>query len=425
MHRSRALLAVRGSRTDRLAGIAERALRFAGDPRLGVALLLLAAAANAVAAALPAGAFILDSVPYLALLAALLLSGVASVGVRLPAAWREWRRPAPVPGGADTLTADISQPPTTGAVAAAAVVAELRRAGYRVGQHASGARWWVAGVRRGWSRFAGLGSHLALVLVVLGVAIGAAYGSETSISLLPGQQALLDAPRSGFTDSIRLERLDAVFGPDKRPSRLDTHVTFLRDGRPVQSSLLQVNRPGEFGGYLVHAWTYGPAARLRVTGLGGTPLADGPFALEEVLDGRPAAFLQLPSLGLTLGVALSDPALNRLAATLAGPSGPIDSASLEPGGTVRLGPVRVSHEGLESYVTFLSRRDPGLTVVYAGAGLLVASLAVSLWLPRRRVTVRPSATGLQLSLRGERFDRPAPELQRLAAGIGSALEPGA
>ena len=70
----------------------------------------------------------------------------------------------------------------------------------------------------------------------------------------------------------------------------------------------------------------------------------------------------------------------------------------------------------------MSRRDPGLLVLFGGAAALCASLAVAFWLPRRRVTVRPvPATGeLELVLRGERFDRPADELERLTRALRSA-----
>ena len=50
----------------------------------------------------------------------------------------------------------------------------------------------------------------------------------------------------------------------------------------------------------------------------------------------------------------------------------------------------------------------------AGVALLCASLALGLWLPRRRLTIRPVDDGLRLVLRGERFDRPADELARVA-----------
>jgi cytochrome c biogenesis protein ResB len=421
MDRSPAM-AARGGRADRLARSAERLLRTVGDPRLGLGLLLVAAAWNAVAAALPDGGVLLDYPAYLVLLCAVLLTGLAGVVVRAPAVWREWRRPAPLTPSDELLGAELPVAAERQEHMRTAGVAILRRAGYRVVERGQGRRWSAAGVRRGWSRFAGLGSHLALVLVVLGAAVGTAFSSETTFGLLPGEQALLDTPRPGFTDALRLDRFEAAFDADERPVRLDTTVTFLRHGEPMSEQLIQVNRPGEFGGYLVHGWTYGPAARLRVTSLGGQPLLAAPLALDATLDGQPSALVELPIAALTLRVTLVDSAANELAVGVAASGRPVDAVRLRPGQERRIGSVNVRHDGLEAYVTFLSRRDPGRGVLFAGAAALVVSVAVALWLPRRRVTLFPTQTGMRLLLRGDRFDRPEADLARLRAALLAAGE---
>lgn len=398
---------------ERLAAGAERSLRAVGDARTGLALLLLTGAANAVAAILPDGPRLLESWPYAVLLGALALSGVAAVAIRAPTAWREWRRPSAVQAGTGTLRrAGPSGSPDD-------VRRMLQAAGYRVRTEGSGARWAVHGVRRGWSRFAGLVSHLCLVIVVLGAAIGAAFGSETVFSLLPGDQALLDEPRSGFAAAVRLERFDPEFGPDARPRRLDTTVTFLRDGEPVREAVLRVNEPGDFDGYLVHPWTYGPAVRLRVTTLDGSALLDAPIPLDQVRDGTPVGSTELPTAGVTLGLAITDAARNELGVSVVGADGLVDSARLVPGQELRVGNVSVALVGFDSWVTFLSRRDPGLPVLFTGAVALCGALAVGFWLPRRRVTVRSRGGETELLLRGERFDRPSDELERLGRLVAS------
>ena len=394
---------------ERLARGAERVLRAVGDGRTGVALLVATGAANAVAAFLPNGPCLLAGAPYAVLLGALALSGVGTVAVRAPAAWREWRRPGPVQPGAGALEARIAEAPPE------RILAALQDAGYRARMDDSRGRWAIHGVRRGWSRFAGVGSHLAVVVIVIGAAVGAAFGSETLFSLLPGDQALLDTPRAGFSSAVRLEELDAVFGADGRPSRLDTRVTFLRDGEAVAERVLRVNEPGDFDGYLVHPWTYGPAVRLRVTTLAGTALLDAAVPLDEVRDGVPVGSASLPTAGVTLGLAITDADANELGVSVVGEDGLIDSARLRPGETARIGDLGVELKGFDSWVTFLSRRDPGLLVLFGGAALLSASLTVAFWLPRRRITIRPHAGELRLVLRGERFDRPADELARLGA----------
>ena len=395
----------------RLARVADRILRLAGDVRLALVLLLIAALWNALAAALPDGPSLLATPPYLVLLGLILLTGLAGVAMRAPAAWREWRSPGPVTEGRETLTAT-----TASALPPQQLADRLRRAGYRV-TAVEGPRWALHGTRRGWSRFAGLGSHLALVLTVLGAALGTAFASETAFSLLPGEEAFLDASRPGVTDAVRLEALDAAFGGDGRPTRLDTTVTYLRDGAAVRSELLQVNAPGAFGGYLVHAWTYGPAARLRMTTLGGTVLHDGPVALDASPGGRPAAIVELPSVGKSVAVVLADAERNTVAVSAGGGGAAADATLLRPGETSRVGNLRIRLDGFTSWVTFLSRRDPGMAVLFAGAGLLVACLAASFWLPRRRVTLRAVPDGVRIALRGDRFDAPAAELARLRAAL--------
>jgi cytochrome c biogenesis protein len=305
-------------------------------------------------------------------------------------------------------------------VTADAAADALRGAGYRVRLDGSGTRWAVHAVRRGWSRFAGIASHLGVLVVMLGAAIGAAFGSETTFSLLPGDQALLDTPRPGLVSAVRLERLESEFGPDGRPRRLDTTVTFLRDGEAVRESVLRVNEPGEFDGYLVHPWTYGPAVRLRVTTLGGATLLDAPIPLDKMSDGVPAGSTELPTAGVTLGLALADAERNELGVSVLGRDGLVDTARLVPGDEVRVGDVRVALSGFDAWVTFLSRRDPGLGVLFAGVAALCGSLAVAFWLPRRRVTVRARGDAVELLLRGERFDRPAHELGRLRARLEGA-----
>lgn len=398
---------------DRLARGAERALRAGGDARTGLVLLLLTGLANAAAAFLPDGPRRLDSWPYAILLGALALSGTAAVAVRAPTAWREWRRPSAVQAVAGTLRTPA---PDASATRAEAV---LRDAGYHVRHEGSASRWAVHGVRRGWSRFAALVSHVALVVVVLGAAIGAAFGSETTFSLLPGDQALLDAPRAGFASSVRLERLEAEFGPDGRPRRLDTTVTFLRDGQPVRETVLRVNEPGALDGYLVHPWTYGPAVRLRVTTLGGAALLDAAVPLDGVRDGVPVGSTELPTAGVTLGLAVTDAERNELGVSVVGAEGLVDTVRLLPGEEARAGDLRVALTGFDAWVTFLSRSDPGLPVLFAGAAALCAALAVGFWLPRRRVTIRRRGAGIELLLRGERFDRPADELERLARRLAA------
>lgn len=412
-------------RTSRLEGSAQavdRGLRSLADPRLGVALLTIAMAANLVAAADAGWRWLLDTPPYLLLVGAILLTGMAAVAVRGRTVWREWRDPTPLSGRAELLSAELATRELSekewGDLAAV-----LSHAGYRVRRHGRGGRRALAGVRRGWSRFAAIGSHLSLVVLVLGAAIGTGFAEETRFGLFPGEQSLVVQPRAGVTSAVRLDRLDAGFDPaTDLPIRFDTYVTFLRDGQPLRSEVLRVNEPADFDGYLIHAWTYGPAATVRIEDLGGGGLFDGWVALGGPPSGSRAPFVELPQLGMTIGLEIADAESNILRAIAADDAGRVlDTVVVGPGQTARLGAVELTLNGFSSYVTFLSRRDPGALVLFAGAALLVASLGVAFYLPRRRIDLTQLAGGVRLRMRGERFELPAAEFERLAARLRAVV----
>jgi cytochrome c biogenesis protein ResB len=372
-----------------------------------------------MAAAVPQTRGWLDSLPYLLLVGAIALSGVAAVAVRLPAVWREWRRPGALAPHPSDLSIELPAAPN--AELRRRLVADLRGAGFRVREQPTRRRWAVHGVKRGWARFAGLASHLALVVMVVGAALGTAFSEETVFGLFPGEQSLLGQPRPGLTASVRFDAFDAEFGADGLPTMLDTSVTFVRDGRAVRSQVLRVNEPGAFDGYLVHGWTYGPAAQIRVTNLGGRPLADTPVALGGSPNSLRAPFVELPTLGLTLGIELVDAAANEVGVIAADNSGNVDRAVLRPGQEVRLGSAVVRLTALTAYVTFVSRSDPGMLTLFAGAGLLCASLAVGLWLPRRRFSLTVDGQRLRLSFRGERIDHPTADSERVRRLVARVL----
>ncbi len=104
--------------------------------------------------------------------------------------------------------------------------------------------------------------YLSLVVLVVGAALRTAFAEETRFGLFPGEQSLLAEPLPSFTAAVRLDRLDAAFDAQGRPRRFDTYVTFLREGGGVRSQVVQVNDPGAFDGFLVHAWTYGPRTEM-------------------------------------------------------------------------------------------------------------------------------------------------------------------
>jgi hypothetical protein len=136
----------------------------------------------------------------------------------------------------------------------------------------------------------------------------------------------------------------------------------------------------------------------------------------------PIGSTELPGLGLTLGLAITDADANEMGVSVVDGGGLVDTARLRPGDEARVGDVLIAFEGFDAWVTFVSRRDPGLPLLLAGGIGLCVSLAVAFWIPRRRVSIRPRAAGgLAVVLRGERLDRPADEVARLVSAFGGPL----
>lgn len=405
---------------DRVGRRVEQYLRRLGGPRVGVVLLLAAALTNAAAALAPAWRWLLDSPPYLVVVGGIALSGIATVAVRGPAAWREWRRPTSV-HGSELLVSEISVADAS-RIRVGDLGMLLAGRGYRIQRSDRRGVWQLAGVQHGWSRFAGIGSHLSMVVLVVGAAIGTAFAEETRFGLFPGEQSLLGAPRPAATAAMRFDRLDATFDETGRPVRFDTHVTFLDEGASVSSQVLRVNEPADFAGHLVHAWTYGPAVAVRITDLGGGVLFDGWVALGDDPRGNRAPFVELPQLGATVGFEITDAATNTLAAIGAEESGRlIGSVQMQPGDQARLGQAVLRLGRFGSYVSFMSRRDPGVFVVFGGAALMCATLAAAFYWPRRRIDLAPTADGLRLRMRPDRFDDASREFERLRTAIHEAL----
>ncbi|MEO7295355.1 MAG: cytochrome c biogenesis protein ResB [Candidatus Limnocylindria bacterium] len=408
---------------DRLARRGDRVLRALGDARLGVVLLVTAGVANLVTAAHAEWRGILDSPPYLLLVGAVVITGIAAVAVRIPAVWREWRRPTMLVNSRDVLADVVPMLGERTTAGRSHVLSALRSAGYRLSERDTPRGWEVAATRRGWSRFAAIASHLSLILLVVGGALGTAFAEETRFGLFPGEQSLLAAPRQGLTSAVRFDGLDAEFDARGRPLRFDTRVTFIRDGQAARAEVLQVNAPGDFDGYLVHAWTYGPAVDLRVEDLAGQTLFDGWVALGGSPDSGRAPFIELPSLGTTLGVSLADAESNQVRLIAADQRGMSDTVVLGPAEGRRLGPTQVTLRGFAAYVTFLSRSDPGVVILFAGGFLLVGSQAVAFYLPRRRLDLRAADGGLVVRVRGERFDDVRAELRRISSMLARAAQP--
>lgn len=374
-----------------------------------------------------------------------LLLFVSLIGCVLPrvgAHWRSMRAPTPpAPRRLDRLQGArtwTTEDPDVLAPAAAALRAERWRVTPGEGSLAA---------EKGFARETGnLLFHIALVLVLVGVALGALFGWKGTVIVREG---------NGFAntltqyDSFAPGRLTS---PDRLPpfafTMSDFEATFEREGSqrgaprsfaatlqysaepgaPVQERVVSVNSPLRVDGAKVFLVGHGYAPHIKVTDSTGRVVFDGTVAflpqdgsftstgVVKAPDGQPqlglqALFAPTAALNEVRGPHSTFPAPDDPALFFSAWSGDLgldagtprnvfslDTDGLEQLGLAALRPGEswqipdgqgtVEFVGLDRWASFTISRDPGKVLALAAAIAVIVGLSLSLFVRRRRIWVR-------------------------------------
>ena len=381
----------------------------------------------------------------------LFVSLVGCVLPRIGAHWRAMRQPTPpAPRRLDRLPGATTWTTTDAGVLVVAA-AELRAGRWRVTPGPSGDG--VAGslaAEKGFARETGnLLFHVALVLILVGVAAGALFGWKGTVivregngfsntltqydSFAPGRLASSEAlPPFSFT----MTDFDATF--EREGSQRGAPRSFsaalqysASPGAPVQSKVVSVNAPLRLDGAKVFLVGHGYAPHVRVSDSTGRVVfddtvvflpQDGSFTSTGVVKMPDAT----PQLGLT-GIfaptaaitpdrgphstfpAPDDPGLFLSAFTgdlgldTGRPSNvfTLDTGGLQqlgikgmrPGDTWELpdGQGTVEFVDVQRWASFTISHDPGKLLALAGSIAAILGLMLSLFVKRRRIWVRVEA----------------------------------
>jgi cytochrome c biogenesis protein len=292
--------------------------------------------------------------------------------------------------------------------------------------------------------------HVALLVLLVGLAYGKAYGYRGQAAIVEGETwanarvgydsfspGRFFGPERLAPFQLRLDDFTNSFYANNTPRSFVSHLTALDlDGRPLQSQRVAPNRPMTVDGVRVFQSDYGYVPVVRVQDRDGREL----LAPQEVLTLRDPATewstgavkvtRARPQVGLELTMFTglrtapdcpggapfcNDPRLVRpvlvvlawqgdLQADRAQSVFTLDRTRLRPLGDrpVLLGPGQsaklangmvVSFTDLKQYSVFTLARDPGVPVVAVGAALLLCGLVPSLYVTRRRVWVRAAPAG--------------------------------
>jgi cytochrome c biogenesis protein len=313
----------------------------------------------------------------------------------------------------------------------------LRRERYTVRTEAAeDGSSYIYGDRNRWTKMATLVSHLGLILFLIAGLVTARLGDEQGLVVSEGDT--LSVQPIGTPGLLLVQNLgfSAPGLETGTPTDYTTDLAVYRDGQLQARKVIRVNDPLEVDGYSFHLNGYGPApvVELRDTTDGGV-LWSGPVPLTNAASGLPYGALPVPGKSLGLQVLLSrdaagTPTIIALPYAVTGTN--IDgSPAIVTGIPSALGQgetatmtglgISVTFRSVSDYTILIAKKDPGAYLVWVAFAALIAGLAITFYLPRRRIWARLQADGrLDLVGRADRqvdFHR---ELGRIVDGLVAA-----
>jgi len=210
------------------------------------------------------------------------------------------------------------------------------------------------------------------------------------------------------------------FAETGQASDFTTDLGVFQNGTQIARKTIRVNDPLGVAGYTFHQNGFGPAPELLISDASGKPLWDGPVPLTDTASGHPFGTMSVPGRDIGLELLLGQDAngvgnLLVLPYAVTGSAGDGSPAFQElPAAAVALqaGEARapagldfsVGLRRFTDYTLIIAKKDPGQGIVWAAFLFLIAGIAISFYLPRRRIWARIAPDGgLRIVARSDRY----------------------
>jgi cytochrome c biogenesis protein len=370
---------------------------------------------------------VFNSTPFSIALLVLVVSILICTIDRTPRLWQQSATIRVVQPDAyfDPLLPDrVSIAPGAG-LSAAAVARALRRHRFVVREAtASDGTAFIYGDRNQWTKLATLISHLGLILFLVAGLVTARFGDEQGLVVAEGET--LTVQPIGTPGLLLVQNLgfNAPGLDTGSPTDFTTDLAVFQDGTELARKTIRVNDPLTVGGYTFHQNGFGPAPDIEIRStVDDSILWSGPVPLTDSAGGLPYGALPIPGrpYGLELLLNRSATGAGALVAEPYAVTGtntdgtPIVQrgfpVAVVNGETAALSGVdlSVSLRGFSQFTLLIAKRDPGQGIVWAAFLSLIVGLAITFYLPRRRVWTRLRRDGrLDVVGRADRhvdFDR--------------------
>ncbi len=297
---------------------------------------------------------------------------------------------------------------------------------------------YLYGDRHRWVKMATLLTHTGLVLFLVAAAVTSRLGFESGILLAGGASQPVTSIGEPGLIVVKSFGFAAPRRDDGSFADFTTDLAVYRDGQELARKVVRVNDPLSVAGYTFHQNGFSPAPDLVVRDAQGRILWDGPVALTGSAAGQPYGTFSVPGRDVGLEMILSKAKDGtagvlflpyRSKGTLADGAPAIDSlapffAALGTTGGSADTDFFVELRGVEGATILIAKRDPGQGLVWLAFASLIAGLAITFYLPRRRVWARLSPDG-QLAVvgRSDRYVDFVREFGRLLDDLVAARRP--
>ena len=386
---------------------------------------------------------VFTSMPFSVALLVLVFSIIVCTLDRTPRLWQQSAaiRVVQPPAYFDPRLPDrVSIAPGPG-LSAAAVASALGRQRFSV-RRADGPDGieFIYGDRNRWSKLATLVSHLGLILFLVAGLVTARFGDEQGLVVAEGDTLTVQPIGTPGLLLVENRGFEAPGLETGVPSDFTTDLAVFQDGRLLEEKTIRVNDPLTAGGYTFHQNGFGPAPDIELRARDGSILWSGPVPLTDSVAGLPLGALPVPGreFGLQLALDRTPEGVGTLIALPyvihgTNPDGTPDVRFGTPvatikGETIDMGglDMTLTLRSFSDYTLLIAKRDPGAPIIWLAFATLLLGLAITFYLPRRRIWARLRRDGrLDIVGRSDRqvdFDREFGSL--VDALVASRVSPG-
>ncbi len=300
-----------------------------------------------------------------------------------------------------------------------AVRSTLRRHRFKVREAEVDGVQYLYGDRHQYTKLATLLTHLGLILFLVAAVVTSAFGDEQGLIVTEGDS--LTVQPIGTPGLLLVKNLGFEapgFAETGQARDFTTELAVYQDGREIAHKTIRVNDPLAVAGYTFHQNGFGPAIDLLISDSNGRPLWDGPVPLDDEAAGSPYGTMSVPGRDVGLRLLLRRQADGTGIVVIA----PYRITGEQPDGTPiveDLFPLALAAReaapaqgtdfsvgvlGFGEFTLLIAKNDPGQGIVWTAFASLITGIAITFYLPRRRIWARLSPGGeLAIVARSDRY----------------------